>query len=237
MRIQKSYLSKVMSRNASINKDQGYLLGKYLGLDTDELDYLFLLIDYEKCALKELRDKLENKIKTTQLSKTQSDQYLEKQSNKLTSADIQKYYLLPENQLIHLALSIEKYQRNIELLRKDFNLNQTSFSACLKILEQLRLIEIKETEVKLIQSNLHLSHESPFFHQWKTQMMLKGIEWVKSLETKDKYNFTASFTSDEKTKEGIRIEFLNFLKKIEKYVTKAPSENLYQLNFDLFKWL
>ena len=237
MRIQKSYLSKVMARNASINKDQGYLLGKYLKLDTEELDYLFLLIDFEKCALKELRDELEHKIKTIQISKTQSNQYLEKQSNRLTTADNQKYYLLPENQLIHLALSIEKYQKDIELLRKDFNLNQTVFSTSLKTLEQLNLIQIKDSKVKLIKSNLHLDHDSPFFHQWKAQMMMKGIEWIKGLETKDKYNFTVSFTSDEETKENIRIEFLNFLKKIEKLVTKAPSENLYQLNFDLFKWL
>jgi DNA-binding MarR family transcriptional regulator len=237
MRIQKSYLSKVMSRNASISKDQGYLLAKFIGLKPEEVEYLFLLIDYEKCALKELRDDLLHKIKTIQISKTQSDQYLEKESNELTSADIQKYYLLPENQLIHLALSIKKYQVNIEKLRDDFNLNQESFSISLKILEQLNLIEINENEVKLLKSNLHLSPDSPFFHQWKAQMMMKSIEWVKTLETKDKYNFTVSFTSDEKTKETIRIEFLNFLKKVEKHVSKAPSESLYQLNFDLFKWL
>lgn len=237
MRIQKSYLSKVMGKNASINKDQGYLLAKHLGLGKKETQYLFLLIDYEKCALEELKDELKNQIQTIQVKQTQSDKYIDKQNNELTSEELQEYYLLPENQLIHLALSIPKYQKDIEKLREDLKVNKQLFAQSLKILSRLGLIEVHDSKVKLLKSNLHLKHDSPFFHQWKAQMNLKSIEWTKFLETKDKYNFTVSFTSDEETKEKIRIEFLNYLKTIEKLVSKAPSKKLYQLNFDLHKWI
>lgn len=237
MRIQKSYLSKVMSGNASINKDQGYLLGQFIGLSEEEMSFLFLLIDFEKCALVELQNKLRDQIKTIQIQQTQSDKYIDKTKNELTSEEIQEYYLLPENQLIHLALSIAKYQENTELLRSDLRINRDTFSKSLKILQKLNLIELTSKKVKLLKSNLHLEHSSPFFHQWKTQMALKSIEWIKGLETKDKYNFTVSFTSDEQAKEKIRIEFLNFLKRVETLVSKAPSESLYQLNFDLHKWI
>lgn len=237
MRIQKSYLSKVMAKNASINKDQGFLLASSLGLSEKETEYFFLLIDYEKCALSELKEKLKNKIKTIQVKETQSDRYIDKTNNELTSEELQEYYLLPENQLIHLALSIPKYQSDIEKLREELKINKQSFSMSLKILQKLELIKVIDKKVKLLKSNLHLKHDSPFFHQWKAQMSLKSIEWIKNLETKDKYNFTVSFTSDEETKESIRIEFLNFLKKVEALVTKAPSKKLYQLNFDLHKWI
>lgn len=237
MRIQKSYLSKVMAKNASINKDQGYLLAKFMGLTEEETNYLFLLIDYEKCALNELKEQLLDKIKTIQIQQTQSDKYIKKTSNELTSEELQEYYLLPENQLIHLALSIPKYQSNIEKLREDLRINKQSFVTSLKILQNLQLIKIDDKKVTLLKSNLHLKHDSPFFHQWKAQMSLKSIEWIKNLETKDKYNFTVSFTSDEETKENIRIEFLNFLKKVEGLVSQAPSKSLYQLNFDLHKWI
>ncbi len=63
------------------------------------------------------------------------------------------------------------------------------------------------------------------------------MEWEKGLEQNDKYNFTVSFTANEEAKEKIRLEFLKMLNFIEKAVTQAPSEKLYQMNFDLFKWL
>ena len=66
---------------------------------------------------------------------------------------------------------------------------------------------------------------------------MKGLEWIKTLDENDKYNFVASFSASENEKEEIHREFLKFLNKIESIVKKASNKNLYQLNFDLFKWL
>jgi transcriptional regulator with XRE-family HTH domain len=237
MRIQKSYLSKVMARNASLSRDQLFLFAKEVGLDSNQMEYLFLLLDHEKCAVEDYKIHLQKKIDKISSLHTQSDKYINKESIQITDAQMNKYYLNCENQLIHLSFSIPKYQENVEALRVDLRLSAKQFSDALALLKDLGLIQILEGRVKLIKSNLHLQHNSPYFHQWKNQLSLKAMEWEKGLEQNDKYNFTVSFTADDEAKERIRLEFLNMLNFIEKEVTKAPSDNLYQMNFDLFKWL
>ncbi len=237
LRIQKSYLSKVMKGAAFLNKDQAYLLAQQMKLNKEERDYLFLLIDYERVANKTFKNELKKEIKQIQLKNTQSDQYLDKDINDFSSSQMQLYYLLPEVQLIHLAFAIPKYQKAPEQLKKDLKLNSEIFQESVRILSELELIKIEKQQVILLKSNIHLKNDSPFFHQWQTQLKLKGIEWSKSLEVKDKYNFVASFTASDEDKENIRLEFLKFLNKVEKIVKRSDSKKLYQLNFDLFKWL
>jgi len=237
LRIQKSYLSKVMNRNASLNRDQGFLLSKAMRLSRDETDFLFLLIDLDRCGISEYKAELIEKIKKIQLRNTQSDKYLNKSLNLIDSNLAQEYYLLPEIQLVHLSLSIPEYQKDFLKLKTDLGISSEIFSYILETLEKLKLVSKQNSEIKLLKSNLHLKNDSPFFHQWRTGFLLKSLEKTKSLAAKDKYNFIASFTCDDESKELIRLEYMKFLNKVEKYVSKAPSKGLYQMNFDLFKWL
>jgi hypothetical protein len=46
-----------------------------------------------------------------------------------------------------------------------------------------------------------------------------------------------TFSADEKTRLQIHDRFLEFIRDIEDLVKMAPSENVYQLGFDLFPWI
>lgn len=237
LRIQKSYLSKVMNKSASLSKDQAYLLTNFLKLNSQESEFFFLLLDFEKASLTGLKDMLLERIKQIQYKNTQSSKYLNKEESSLDSNQMQEYYLYPETQLVHLAFAIKRYQQNPEELKLQLGLSDEVFKNITNILIQLNLIQIKDRKIELVKSNLHLSPNSPFFQQWHTQLKLKSIEWSKKLDKKDKYNFTASFTASNSDKEKIHIEYLSFLNKVEGIVSKSKSKNLYQINFDLFKWL
>lgn len=163
MRIQKSYLSKVMAKKASLSRDQLFLFSKEIGLSHEQMEYLFLLLDYERCAVSEYKEHLKKKIDKLSSVHTQSDKYLQKETVEISDAQMNKYYLNCENQLIHLSLSIPKYQKNIELLRDDLRLSSKQFSDALSLLQDLGLIEVLDHEIKLLKSNLHLKHDSPYF--------------------------------------------------------------------------
>lgn len=237
IRIQKSYLSKVMKSEAILNKDQAYELASFMQLDETQRDYIFLLIDHFKAGNKNFRDELKGKIKTIQTQNTQTKNYISKHSFDESNSDFQKYYLKPEMQLVHLGFALNKYQKEPELLKFELGINQADFQDILLTLESLELIEVKKDRIKLIKSNLHLSNESPLFNQWSILFKLKSIEWLKRLESDEKYNFNVTFSASDKDREQIRIEFMSFIKKVENIVKNSTSKNLYQLNFDLFKWL
>ncbi len=236
IRVQKSYLSKVMKKDAYLSKDQAYLLCKRLKLNSDEREFIFLLLDRDKAAIRELKEDLTKKIKTIQNKNTKTENYLDTTNNELSSSEIQKYYLNSENQLIHLSLGIEKFQKNVDLLKSVFNLSSNQLSTSLNLLNDLKLIEIKENKIKLIKANLHLPKDSLFFESWQTLLKIKSQEHIKKVPSENKYNFVASFSADEKAHEEIRIEFMKYLKKVESIVKKAPAKDLYQLNYDIFKW-
>lgn len=236
LRMQKSYLSKITSGNAHFNKDQIYLLSQSLKLDEEQKDFLFLISDFERASINEYKDELEKKVLKTQKENTKSESYLTKEVSHLSSQKIQHYYLYPEIQLVHLSFGISKYRKDPRRLKELFNINDELFTDILKILTELNLVEVNKDNIKLLRSNMHLPKESPFFHQWQLQLKLKSLEWIKAINSDDKYNFTVSFTSDDNDKENIRLEFMKFLKKVEGIVKKSKSKNIYQMNFDLFKW-
>ena len=238
LRIQKSYLSKVLKGDADLSRDQAYLCAGELNLSQKEEDYFHLLIDSSRTALPDFRKKLAKRIKSIQLQNTQSIEYLKEKSDQvLDSNQIQKYYLMPETQLVHLALGLKRFQQSPEELKSELNISGEMLTNALKLLEELQLIERKNDSIKLLKSNMHLDNSSAFFHQWHVQFKLKALEKLKSLSQDDKYNFLVTFSSKEADKEKIRIEFFNFLKKVESIVKGSEPQNLYQMNFDLFKWL
>lgn len=238
LRIQKSYFSKVLKGDADLSRDQAFLCAQEMKLSESEEDYLYLLIELSRTSLPEFKKKLKEKIKGIQLKNTQSIEYLKEKSDQvLDSNQIQRYYLRPETQLIHLALGLERYQEMPELLKVDLNISGETLKASIELLEELKLITVQDEKISLLRSNMHLDNSSEFFHQWHVQFKLKSLEQLKKLSQSDKYNFLVTFSSEESDKERIRIEFLNFLKKVESIVKNSKSENLYQMNFDLFKWL
>lgn len=237
LRMQKSYLSKIIAKQAVLSKDQAYLLANLICLDSQQIKYLFLIVDRDKAAIKEFKDSLDKEILLIQNSRTKSEDYLNKELNQTTTSQMQKYYLFPEVQLVHLALSIKEFQSKPERLKESFGISEQLYQDTIQTLVELELIEISAKGISLRKSNLHLPSTSPFFHQWQLQMKLKSIEWGKRLDDQNKYNFITSFTASEEDKDTIRYEFMSFLKKVEVIVKHSKSKNLYQMNFDLFKWL
>lgn len=67
-------------------------------------------------------------------------------------------------------------------------------------------------------------------------LTLKSQEHIKKLSNDNKYNFLVTFSADEADHEKIRIEFMNYLKKVEAIVKRSNPKDLYQMSYNLFKW-
>ena len=237
IRVQKSYLSRQLSGSATFTQDHGYLLAQYLKLNENEQEFLFLLIDRDRSGVSELRDQIDAKINALRNISTRSENYIDKEVAVIDSQKLQQYYLVPEYQLVHLSFALPKFQANPDLVKEIFGISNELYSNILKILDELSLIKITKNSVQLVKSNLHLPKDSIYFHSWQLQMRLKAIEYSKKVDQKDKYNFLVNFTATDEDREKIRLDFMKFLKKVEATVKKADSKNLYQMSFDLFKFV
>src|SRR4051794_8890731 len=78
-KIQRSYLSHVLNGEAHLNADQLYEAGQFLRLATDELDYLLLLLDAERCQSPERKRRLVERRQRIQAAKLSSEAALKRE--------------------------------------------------------------------------------------------------------------------------------------------------------------
>lgn len=235
--IQKPYLSKVLAGNANLSSDQLYLLINEMELNEEEEKFFWLIWEHERSGLKARKDKLKEEIKTIQRNNLKSEKHLKVESSETISIDeMSEYYLNPLNQIIHISLGLKQYQSNYQNLIHDLSISLEQLNKSLSTLERLGLIEWGE-KIKLLKRNIHLPRESHLFWSWKTQLNLLGLSKCQQLTTDDTYNFSVVFSCTEKAKSEIQAEYFKFINKVQSIVSDSKGKHVFQLNYDLFKWL
>ncbi|MBF0298772.1 MAG: DUF4423 domain-containing protein [Oligoflexia bacterium] len=161
---------------------------------------------------------------------------------------LREYYLNPWHQIVHIALSIERYQQNLNLLALDLNLSMSALQTIVNNLIRMKIIAENNNLFYSVIHNLHLPKENNLFRIWSAGLKLMSIN-RSSLPTSNttsntdsnvtsdfSYDFSVVFSADQNTYLSIKEKFMQFLQTIRPLVEKAPEKNVYQLNFDLFNW-
>lgn len=236
IRVQRPYLSKIMNGSADFSEDQMHLLCEYFEINNDEKFYLELLLQYSKSGLKERKDALKKEIHRFQSLKLDLKNNIEAEKIRPDNLLFTEYFLNPYMQIVHVALNIKQYQ-NLERLALTLNLTKKSLAEILKKLEDLRLIEYKNNRYSVVNQTMHLPKDSNLLHPHQTLLRVKSIEHQqnKSQDTSN-YAFSVTFSSDEDGKKKIQEDFIKYLKSVQKVVQTSGTEEVYQINFDLFSW-
>lgn len=238
--VQKAYLSRVLKKDADLSSDQAYLLTKELALSPPESKYFLLLLEYSRTSLMKRKKSLKAEIKDAQERYFYTDNHLDKESLKLIkeeSLELRKsYHLNPYNQLVHVALTIDRFKENPEKLRESLNISQNEFNQVIEYLKRCGFILFKDGRFFVLDSALHLSRDSKNFWPWFQQMINLAHSRSRSLNTQENLNFSVTFSGNQETFSSFRSDMLKLLEKFQKKVEKAPSEDLYQLTFELMNW-
>jgi uncharacterized protein (TIGR02147 family) len=242
MRVQKPYLSKILAGKADMNADQLFLAGEYLGFNEEEREYLGLCLELSRSVLEKRRQALFKKIKTLQNKYSKTVSHLE--TKKFVDPEkLQEYYLDPVTQIVHLCLSIKRYQENLPLIAKELKIGQDKVGHALNTLTRLKIIHPSEkidNQYEIALKNIHLSEDSFLCnpnHALLRMMAIYQIQTESISPSKEKpYRLSVTFSADSEAFEILRSYFLDLVKKSEKIVDKAKLENVYQMSFDLFRW-
>ncbi len=239
MGIQKTYVSRVMKGDAHFTSDQLYLACKFFEFNEEETDFLQLLLEIARCQINARR-----KILMTRARKIQ-DRHRETKTTLAAeivetpqSTSYQSYYLDPLNLIVHTYLSIPQFRDNPKLLTHKLRLSTSGLEKILQTLQKLSLIRWnRNTEsYEVLKDHLHLAGDSHINPAYQTLMRVASNDHCLRLRAEKKFNLAVTLSADTEAKNKIHDEFLVFLKAIEKYVRQASSEDVYQMNFDLFSW-
>ena len=236
MGIQKAYLSQVLQGARDFSQDQLYRASQFLKSKKEEYEYMKLLLEYARSALADRKQELSILIAGIQRQNLKTEKNVELKKVEVTAEKGATYYLDPLNQIVHMALDIPRFRKNISELGRALELSDLRIKKALAVLEEIGVIEIKSGEIKVLTHNIHLPKDSPIFWPWKTALSAMSNYRIRNLDENSTYNFSVVFAADEDTKTKLQTMFLNFLKEARPLVEKAKSKDVFQMNFDLFSW-
>lgn len=235
-RIPKSYISKVVTGKAHFNADQLYSICELLDFDQDKIEYLSLLLEEERSTCLSRKRILKEKIKEIRTKNMDSKKHLKADDRSLDARKLTDYYIDPLNQVVHICLSLAKYQRDPKRLAQDLYYPVEEIMKVLKRLESMEIIAWRDGRYETLIKKIHLSQDNSIYGAWRNQTKLVSLERLGRFPKKEDYSFSVSFSSNEECRLKIQSAFLEFLQKVETWVDGSKLEEAYQLNFDLFTW-
>jgi uncharacterized protein (TIGR02147 family) len=237
--VQKTFLSKVMSGGSQLSADQVYLLADFFELTKEEHDYFMLLIECERTGLAKRRQALEKKIGALQAAHRNTKQSLKAKSSDESISDSRaEYYLDPFMTIAHLFLTLPAYAGDAKKVAQKLRLTDAHASKIFLGLERMGLIQrlSKDGFYRVIEDHIHLTSDSLLITPYHALFRMASLQELMRAAPDERFAFSVTFSADEKTKKLVHEAFLKFLREIEPAVKAAPSEEVYQLNFDLFSW-
>jgi uncharacterized protein (TIGR02147 family) len=237
--IQYTYLSKALSDSKThLNEDHIFKICNLLEILPEEMEFLQLQRSFEMANDNKRKNYLYSRIESLKKSRNLNAETQAFDSRELTT---QMAYLFdPLCILVHAALFIEEFQKDPRALCSKLGTQRPQLAQILKVLDQNGFIELGEEDFeikKIMKTNFHFGREHPLMRLHQTILKTAIHSQLTRTEEKNKHSFIVTFSMDYKGFERAKDEFQTFLKKIENIASTSKDEQVYQLNFDLFRWL
>ncbi len=237
--VQYTYLSRVLNGNgAELSEAHLFKICTLLNLAQEEVEYLLLLRSAEATSDRAFRDYQMKKAERIREAKSQSMSLHEFNSSRL-EAEL-GYFLDPYVVLIHMALLIPTVMKAPQLLCGTLGMTEDQLAEKLERLESMGFIKRGKKRVsveKILKTRMHANTQHPLIRSH--QQVLKNICNAQLLKINDleKISSMATFTGSRAVFVEIRKEFDEFIRRVQKLTDPTPEEHVYQLSFDLFRWI
>jgi uncharacterized protein (TIGR02147 family) len=232
--IQAPYLTNAFKERAHLSTDQIYALSLIFEWDADATEYCTLLMEWERSGLPGRRKALKEKVERIRKEKLSTEANLRKQV--VATGESDRFFLNPYYSLIHAFMGVDRFSKEPMLVAQKLGLDPRQFKAWLADLVAMGYLEKDGARYKKRKTNFHLPKESPLCSPHLQLFGLATAQQLLRLPDEEKYNFSVTFSADPAARESIQREYLAFLKKVEGLVKEAPSEEIFGLRFDLFRW-
>lgn len=235
-RVQKTYLSRVFKGEAHLSDDQLYLAVDYLGMNPDERQYVTLLHQYERSGLQPRKRQIQPQIDAVRKKNLTPQNQIAVEQISPETTDFADYFVNPTMQLVHVYLMVPRYAKDLTRLRINLGLSNADLAKILVRLSQLGFIRYQQDKYEVVKERFHLSPESPIYQAYRKMLRMKALERIDRTPPEEHLGISVLFTATEEVRKKVQNRFAAFLKEIEEEVRPAPSDEVYQMNFDVFRW-
>jgi uncharacterized protein (TIGR02147 family) len=223
-----SYVSRILNGTNNLTLDQGFMLGKWLGLDETEQDYLSLLIQKDRAGSKAYREALEMKLESIReqqrdLGKDFKVQYSPNPSEAL-------YYSSWIYSAVHILLTIPEFN-TVKKISEALKINPSETELGLRVLEAMGAASVKSERWSLTKNQVFISNNNPLaqcYHSSWSDRLNSSL----SVGNPEHVRYTGVHSLSKSDWKKLRAMIRDFLKSINTTVAPSKEETLIAVRVD-----
>lgn len=230
---QAAYFSQVLRQKVHLTEDQLFSLSEYLQMSSAEINFLTLLLRYEKAGTEKLRKHLESEI-----SKAKAEQ------NKISSRIPADHIIYSEEDLGHYfstwiisaihVLTSSKYFQSVDKISNRLHLSKEKVKITLEFLVKLGWIKQENQQYCYSSGNLHIPKDSPIQSSMQATRRHLAMNSI-ALNSTDSLHYSSIYTLDSESYNELQTVTTSFIQKSAKIVNDGGTDDLYALCVDLFR--
>lgn len=232
--IHNTTLSQILKGQKNINQEQAIDLANYLNFNEEELDYLLLLINYERAGSYKLKNYYSAQVEKSAKKCISKITFEDSPHQKLSESVKSKFYSSWSYSGVRVSSSIPEFQ-TLEKLSHKMGLSRSKTKEILDFLISNGLCIKEKDKYKPGPSHTHIGPDDPFINIHRINWRTKAIEKLVCMESQE-LAFSAPMSLSEE-------DFLKLRSKINKLITeainiakKSSPEVTSCLNIDWFKF-
>lgn len=226
-----AYISFVLSDRADFSLEQIAKLTSMLGLNEQEQEYLFLLVQFERAGSREVKGFFQRKLDEIVEARRDLKNRLQYKKS-LSREDQATYYSSWHYSVVHMLVAGEPY-RTREAIASFLNLPSRLVGEILEFLTSIGVVAEVNGRHKIGTTSIHLEKNSPLISKHHTNWRLQAIQSLDH-ENRSDLHYSSVTMISEKDAEKIRATLVKAIEEVRATVKDSPEESCYAYCLDLF---
>lgn len=228
-----TFISQVVLGKADLSLDQGERMNSFLKHSEAESEFFIDLIILERAIDPQLKRRFESKIKKWRSESSEIKSRI-KPTFEISEQDQEKFYSSHLYGLIHVLVSLPKYQSRKSLLAATGFPIETVEEA-IEFMVRIGVLKVLKDKLLPGEKHVHLGRESKLIRQHHANWRMATIQNINFSKPED-LHYSLTFSCSEKDASKIRESLLEHLKSMTQLIEKSPEEKAYVFCLDLFNW-
>ncbi len=231
--ITSSFLSQVLGAQQEFSNDQLYAIGLFLGLQSEELDYLLLLNEYHRSALGNRKEDLLKQVEAAQHLHLRLVEYLSFDRLDYQRSAMDDMLCDPVATLMECHFMVESNLKNPELVRKKLDVSPELFEKSLDRLIQAKIVTPKGQGLERLNGEILIYKINAAAKYNAIYSRLKAVDKAFEEDPTDLIS-TLMFTANDEFIQKVKAELLAFQNSAVERFSNTDADEVLFMNIDLF---
>jgi uncharacterized protein (TIGR02147 family) len=231
---QTGFITQVLTGSAHFSPEQVFGLAELFGQSPVEIQFLQLLLSYERAGTVSYRKHLAAQIEKVRTERNDLRKRLKVESFP-SEIDQGMYFSSWLYACVHVMATCERFQNSRAAMAEALHLSLAQINEILEFLFRTGLVEETPNGLRVGNSRVHLGTDSPFLRRHHTNLNLLSLQNIlnQPLDQNLQYSSLVSLSKDDVQK--VREIFLKSIQESKGIVRDSEGDTVFATTINFFK--